>query len=52
MAVKIIKASLRPDIVNLFSIQNIEPVADFDILVTSGTELNGVSSQRREKHKT
>lgn len=44
MVAKIIKAAFRFDIANLFSIQNVEPVADFVILVTPGRELNGVWS--------
>lgn len=41
---KIFKAALRFDIDNLFSIQNVEPVGDLDILVTPGRELNGLRS--------
>lgn len=39
---KIFKAALGFDIDNLFSIQNVEPVGDLDILVTLGRELNGL----------
>lgn len=39
---KIFKAALRFDIDNLFSIQNVEAVGEFDILVTLGREENGL----------